>query len=356
MNLLSPEWLVAAVVVLMCAAEFLHARRIRRLGRLSFGPEGKPRDWTRGVPVLRTAGAGALAWGLATLWSLGATFVKPREVPEGGWRHLVIALDVSPSMQLKDAGPDRTQTRSRRASDLVMSLLSRIALDQVRVSVVAFYSGAKPVVVDCMDVGVIRNILDDLPLELAFDGGKTSLVDGVREAGILGKPWHRDSATLLVVSDGDTTPDHGLPPLPPSFAHTLVVGVGDPASGRFIDGHQSRQDSAALRQLAGRLRGSYHDGNDRHLPSTELAVLSRVMPMRDASGPGRREMALAATAAGGGLLAFIPLALALAGSGWQTTPRSPNPIAKPFNELRPSAGTPAYRHPELTSTHLDSRT
>jgi len=29
---------------------------------------------------------------------------------------------------------------------------------------VAFYTGALPVVVDCMDVEVIRNILDDLPL------------------------------------------------------------------------------------------------------------------------------------------------------------------------------------------------
>ena len=291
--------------------------RMRRLGRLGFGTAGGPRGWVVAVPWVRALASGALAWGLATLLTLGTFFVRQQEVPDGGWRHLVIALDVSPSMQLKDAGPERSMTRSRRASELVMSLLGRIALDQVRVSVVAFYTGARPVVVDCMDVEVIRNILDDLPLEIAFEPGKTSLMEGVRVAGDLGKGWGRRTATLMVVSDGDTVPDRGLDALPPAFGATLVVGVGDAAGGKFIDGHQSRQDAGALRQLAGRLQGSYHDGNARHLPSAELAALSRVMPMRDAAGAGRRQWAMAATGLGASLLAVLPVALALFGASGQ---------------------------------------
>ena len=43
--------------------------------------------------------------------------------------------------------------------------------------------------------------------------------------------------------------------MPASVAGVLVVGVGDPQAGMFIDGHQSRQDVSTLRQIAARLRG-----------------------------------------------------------------------------------------------------
>lgn len=317
MRLPSPEVLGMASAVMSGVAEAWHGVRMRRLGRLGFGVGGGARRWVMAVPWMRALACGMLAWGLATLLGMGTFFVRPQEVPEGGWRHLVIALDVSPSMQLKDAGAGRSMTRARRASELVMSLLGRVALDQVRVSVVAFYTGARPVVVDCMDVEVVRNILDDLPLEIAFEPGKTSLMEGVRVAGELGKGWGRGTATLMVVSDGDTVPDQGLGALPPAFGASWVVGVGDAAGGQFIDGHQSRQDAGALRQLAGRLQGMYHDGNARHLPSAGLAALSRVMPMRDGAGAGRRQWAMAATGTGAGVLALMPVALALFGARGQ---------------------------------------
>lgn len=321
-------WGMTAVVFAWAAlAEWRHARRIRRAAHLAFGPAGAPRAWTRAVPALRVAGVAALAWGLLTLLTLAPAAVRPREVPEGGWRHLVIALDVSPSMRLEDAGPGRNVSRARRAGEVVLSLLGRIALDQVRVSVVAFYTGAKPVVVDCMDLAVVRNIFDELPLEMAFDHGKTSLIEGVREAFQLGRGWKPGSATLLVVSDGDTIPDTGLPPLPAAFAGVLVIGVGDARGGRFIDGHQSRQDASTLRQLAGRLRGVYHDGNDRQLPSAQLAGLAQVMPMREEAGVDRRRAAVVAVVAGGMLTAAVPVALAIAGSGWQRRIRSRKDLA-----------------------------
>jgi hypothetical protein len=88
-----------------------------------------------------------------------------------------------------------------------------------------------------------------------------------------------------------------------------------------IDGHLSRQDASTLRQLANRLRATYLDVNEKHLPSQQLASLSRAMPMRDASDKGRREFALAAVATGATLLSVISLALAFLGSSW--LPRVP---------------------------------
>lgn len=345
MNLPQPEIIAVWVLVLSAGAEALHARRVRRVGRLAFGPGGSLPGWLRPVFWLRVLALVLLSWALASLWHLGTLRVKPPILPHAGWRHLVIALDVSPSMQLRDAGPERSQTRSKRASDLVQSALKRVALDQLRVSLVAFYTGAKPVAVDCQDPEVIRNALDDLPLETAFEPGKTRLLDGIRESSALAKGWLPGSATLLVVSDGDTIPDQGLQPLPTAFSRALVVGVGDALSGRFIDGHQSRQDAATLRQLAARLRGTYHDGNARHLPSDLLEELARGRELEEDGRSWRHRAARVALGLGGFLLVIVPMVLAAAGSRWRPTapPRratGPGSLFKPSDSLKPTPNYP----------------
>jgi Ca-activated chloride channel family protein len=317
-----PDLTVVAVLLLVALAEWLHARRVRRVARLAFGPTGKPREWTWVAPFLRIFSTATLAWGLVTLFLIDPKVTKPKRTPEGGFRHLVIALDVSPSMQLKDAGPGGTQSRTKRAADVLMSVLNRIVLDQCRVSVVAFYSSGRPVVVDCSDPEVIRNILSDLPLDQAFNVGKTKIVEGINEAVNLAKAWKPGSTTLILASDGDTVPEIGMPALPQSIAQVLVVGVGDARLGKFIDGHQSRQDAATLRQVATRLRGVYHDGNEKHLPSQNLAALARALPMKSETETGRRELALAAVTVGATILSGLALALALAGSKWHAGVRS----------------------------------
>ena len=166
-------------MLLSALAEWLHVRRCRRVARLAFGPGGKPREWTHMVPWARVAAVVALAWGLTTLLHVGPRAVRSEKMPEGGYRHLVLALDVSPSMQLQDAGQGGKQTRARRASEVIMSLLQRVATDQVRISIVAFYTDAKPVVVDTFDMEVVKNALNDLPLDLAFDVGKTALLQAL---------------------------------------------------------------------------------------------------------------------------------------------------------------------------------
>ena len=295
-------WVALGTAVCSVLAEWWHSRRIRRVGRLAFGPLGQARVWTRCAPPARVLALTAIAWGLVTLF-----FIRPRtanydQIPEGGYRHLVIAWDVSPSMQLDDGGFDmgkqKKRTRAQRGAKVLLSLFERIALDQVRISIVAFFTGAKPVVVDTHDLNVVKNILDDLPLDRAFDPGKTSVISGIEESVKLAKGWEPGSTTLLVVSDGDTVPDTGLPDLPPSINKVLVAGVGDPRRGVFIDGHMSRQNSRVLRQLARRLGGEYVDVNDVQIPTSQLAELAGVRNLVDPGEKGRREIALACVATG----------------------------------------------------------
>ena len=326
-------WVAIGTAVCSVLAEWWHSRRIRRVGRLAFGPLGQARVWTRCAPPARVLALTAMAWGLVTLF-----FIRPRtanydQIPEGGYRHLIIAWDVSPSMQLDDGGFDmgkqKKRTRAQRGAKVLLSLFERIALDQVRISIVAFFTGAKPVVVDTYDLNVVKNILDDLPLDRAFDPGKTSVISGIEESVKLAKGWEPDSTTLLVVSDGDTVPDTGLPDLPPSINKVLVAGVGDPRRGVFIDGHMSRQNSRVLRQLARRLGGEYVDVNDVQIPTSQLAELAGVRNLVDPGEKGRREIALACVATGAGLLALLPAGLAFFGSPWQSErSRSSNLDAK----------------------------
>jgi Ca-activated chloride channel family protein len=79
----------------------------------------------------------------------------------------------------------------------------------------------------------------------------------------------------------------------------------------------SRQDVSTLRQVATRLNGTYHDGNEKHL-STEL--VSRIDEQAAPKGGDRwspREYALLALGAGAGVLALLPALLTLIGTRWE---------------------------------------
>lgn len=324
-------WLALGTLVLGALAEWLHARRTRRIAQLSFGPHGRPAVWARATPALRVLSCAAVAWGAMTLFFLppsrhdregraGARVADPR--------HVIVVLDVSPSMRLVDAGKKHEQSRMQRAAEVMFSFFERVPFEEFRVSVIAVYNGAKPVVVDTRDFEVVRNVFGDLPMHFAFKSGKTRLFDGLEEAAKLARPWNPDSTTLVVVTDGDTVPATGMPTMPASVHSTIVVGVGDPKVGKFIDGQNSRQDVMLLRQVAARLGGTFHDANEMHLSSSLIGTAFA----SEGGGPlarlGVREYALIAVVTGSTLLAFLPLCLHLFGTRFR-------PGATPVRRTRP---------------------
>jgi Ca-activated chloride channel family protein len=290
------------IVIALCAAaavglaEWLHARRIGRVRGLLLG-NAAPSVVALAAPWLRVAGFAILTWGLVTLLTIDGA---PRGDAAAGKpvRRVLICLDVSPSMHLEDAGPSGLMSRGKRAREVLQSVFDRLDMTTTRVSVVAFYSAAKPVVVDTFDLEVVANILEDLPLEHAFKEGMTNMYSGVREAARIAEPWPPGSAMLIVVSDGDTLPDSMPPTMPRSIVDSLVIGVGNPHRGSQIAGRSSRQDAASLKQLAARLRGVYHDGNAQHLPTSVLAGL-RMLRNEGDRRVALRTVALAATGVGG---------------------------------------------------------
>ncbi|MFY9342576.1 MAG: VWA domain-containing protein [Planctomycetota bacterium] len=306
-----------AIALLAAVGEGLHALRVRRIAHLAFGPGRPVPALARVAPLLRVPAFALLAWGLMTLLFVPPKIHKSDEIPPEEWRHLLLVHDVSPSMLLKDAGTNGDQSRAARAKELVDSLFERVPIGKFKITVIATYNGAKPVVEDTRDLEVVRHILSEIDMRYAFKAGSTKLFDGIAEAARLAKPWRVNSALLVIVSDGDTVPATGMPQLPPSIGGTLVIGVGDHLAGKFIAGHQSRQDESTLRQVAIRLGGEFHNGNKRHVPSDILAAAAA-----DARKPlieqlSLREYALFAVAVGSALLALLPLLLHWFGSRWR---------------------------------------
>ena len=123
------ELAAAAVAILAIAAESLHAQRSRRLARLAFGPTMRPARWAGLAPALRVMALTALCWGLVTLLELPPKAHVAQAIPDKQRRHVLIVLDVSPSMRLKDAGPNADQSRMKRVSVVMDSFLERIPVE-----------------------------------------------------------------------------------------------------------------------------------------------------------------------------------------------------------------------------------
>ncbi len=291
-----------AVLVAVAVGEWMHRRRTARVSRLAFGSTNRPRLWTHGVSIARPIAAAAATWGLLFLATFDpvAIDLTPAKIASS---HLLVLLDVSPSMQLRDAGSESEKiSRAQRAGEVVQGVLDRLDMQTTRITIVAFYTDALAIVQDTFDKEVIRNALDGLPMHVGFEGGPTNLQRGLTVAFDIARLWPADSSTLLIVTDGDVAPS--VPSgLPSSIADTIVIGLGDPLRGMMVSGHSSRQDSMGLRQLAMRLGGQFHDGNRKHLPSEVVGSLEMIAP-RIGGRFSARELALFSTAVGCSILAL----------------------------------------------------
>lgn len=312
-----PELICVAVALIAVLAEAWHLKRIKRIKQLTFGPNGRAAAWTWLAPIFRVLGISLACWGFLSLWLVVEARVHTSGLlNESDYRHLVLVVDVSPSMQAEDAGLDGKRTRRQRASDLVESLFGRIPMRQFKVTFIAVYTDAKPLVEDSKDHEVVRHIIEKMPMWHAFKSGKTNLMSGIRLAAKMAKPWNPKSTHILVLTDGDTVPTSGMPKLPPSVDQFLIVGVGNPNSGTFIHDHQSRQDVNTLRQIANRLRGSFHNGNEKNLTSQMVSQFAEARDTDKVKTWTRREWSLMACLVGSSILALIPILLHYFGTSY----------------------------------------
>lgn len=298
-------------LLLVGVAEWLHARRIRVAERLAFGPAGV-QPWTRAVPALRAVSLAAAAWGLATLALVETGTDEQAKGSDRDATRLVFVADLSPSMYLVDAGPDGSQTRQARMRDVVEGILQRVS-GNLRFGVVGFYTEALPVVMEARDPDLVRNVFNGLPLSYAMPAGKTDLGSAVNAALDLVARFPKGSTRVVVFTDGDSVSMAAIRSRPEAVRDVMVLGVGNPDKGTFIDGHQSRQEVDTLQRLAAALKGTYQDVNSKHLATRALGDLVVLL------APAHRGLTLAQAAVlamvlGALVLALIPVALERFGS------------------------------------------
>jgi Ca-activated chloride channel family protein len=268
--------------------------------------------------VLALTGA---VWSLIVLMAFeGSSRTRERNV--AATRHLMVLLDVSPSMQLQDAGERGADKRSARAAELLRSVMERAPSDEVKITMACFYTDAMLLAKECSDREVIWNFADNLPLHIAYRPGKTDLVKSLNSAGDLVKDFPRKTTTVLVLTDGDTVPDTGLKPMPSSVSEVIFAGVGSPTHGAFIDGHLSRQDNSSLSQLARRLGGQYHNGNVKQVPSEMLRRLIAPDERTEKIKVNMRVLATIVLASSAALICLLPLLLEYFGSAWKPVKRA----------------------------------
>lgn len=312
-------WTALGTALAAGCAEWLHARRTARVVRLAFGPSATPRRWVAAAPFLRVAGHAPAVWALVILLGFDGT-VAEHAMNTAPRHHLLVLLDVSPSMEVADAGGDGTLARRDRSTGILKSIFARTAAGGARVSMACMYRDARMLVKDCEDREVILHFADRLPLHLAFPAGDTSLMTSLNTAGVFVRDHPPDSVTMLVITDGDTVPESGLRELPRSVSQFIIAGVGNPRCGTLIDGHESRQNAVELARVARRLNGVYHDANEKEVPSTLLAGLDG-----GGGGGGRiardlRGIALLVLAVSSLALCLLPMVLDRFGSGWTRAP------------------------------------
>jgi Ca-activated chloride channel homolog len=306
------------VFALTLIAELLHVRRVLKLSGLIFPSFA----FGRGIQLaallsllglIRSLAMGALAWGLLMLWLLPPLTTAADDLPDGKidpatLRHIIIALDVSPSMLIKDAGEHGDKTRADQAEAVIQDALSQLDLRYARVSIIVFFTDAKPVAIDTVDPNIVKNFLSGLPLNLAFEDGQTDLFAVITKAFEVATPLEKDSTSILIASDGDSIPLTGMPDMPPSVSRVIFAGVGDIGRGQFIDGHFSRQESGILSQIATRLHGKYFNISTVSLPPDLLKSFSGTLTVsRQSLATGLRRWSLIAISLASTLLLMLPL-------------------------------------------------
>ncbi len=313
-----PLFSALAVLFLASLAEWLHVRRIRAVGRLAFGPTGKPHGWTRVVPLLRSLSLAAFTWGLVTLLMLKIAAAEGKGGKEGDNKtatRLVFVADLSPSMYLVDAGPEGKQTRQARMREVVEGILQRVS-GNLRFGVIGFWTDSLPVVMEARDPELVRNVFNGLPITYSMPAGQTDLGQAINAAVKLVNDFPEGSTRLIIFTDGDSANLVPIAPRPKSVKEVYVLGLGNPHKGTFIDGHLSRQEGDTLRTVATALMGTYVDVNEKHLTTSALGDLVVTVPPAQ-RGLTLEELAVLAMVLGASVLALIPVALEFFGSDWK---------------------------------------
>ncbi|WP_424814314.1 VWA domain-containing protein [Roseococcus sp. YIM B11640] len=218
----------------------------------------------------------SLAWLLLVLAIAAPVRIEPPVTRETGGRDVLLALDLSGSMDTKDmAGPDGTMiSRLDAARAVLKEFITRRKDD--RIGLIVFGSAAFVLAPFTRDHQVLSSLLDETFPRMA--GPQTMIGDAI---GLAAQSFEHGQVTgrlMVLLTDGNDTGSRVPPPRAAEIAGRLgvkiyAVSLGDPAATG-----EAALDIPTLEQI-GRATGG------AHFHATDPAALSEIYRRIDAMEP-----------------------------------------------------------------------
>lgn len=257
--LLALAALVAAYVVLQLRRKATYAVRFTNLALLDVVAPRRP-GWRRHVA------AGAFALGTALLIVALAEPTRSEEVPVER-ATVMLAIDVSLSMQATDIPPSRLDAAKRAADDFLDTVP-----DTINVGLVAFAGTASVLVPPTTDHDDVARAIDDLRLGEGTGIGEAifASLGALQNLPEADDPDEAVPATIIVLSDGETTvgrPDEdGVAAALDAGVAVSTIAFGTPDGYIVIEGEPVPvpPDLDAMAAIADETGGVFFEAESEH--------------------------------------------------------------------------------------------
>lgn len=228
-----------------------------------------PRSWTQLIVE-------GIAWCMIVLALARPQFVEPPIVKVEPQRDIMLALDLSQSMDTKDFNaPDGTvNSRLNAVRNVVASFVKKRPDD--RIGLIAFGDAPYPLVPFTMDHKTVQTMIGEVVPGMA--GPRTSLGDAI---GLAIKMFDKTTVpekVLIILTDGNDTASK----MPPTKAADIAnrkgvvihtIGIGDAtATG------EDKLDTNTLSTVAQKTGGRYFFGEDQTQLAAIYDMLNQITP------------------------------------------------------------------------------
>ncbi|WP_434589315.1 VWA domain-containing protein [Pseudomonas sp. R4-83] len=217
-----------------------------------------------------------LVWALILLAAARPVFVEKPLERQQPVRDLMLAIDLSQSMETEDFSNASGEKINRLAAvkDVVQGFIDKRKDD--RLGLIVFGSGAYPQAPLTLDHASLSLLLADTGIGMA--GPDTAIGDAIGLSLKLLDQAHEQEKVLILLTDGNDTssaitPDHAAQMAASKGVIIHTIGIGDPsASG------EAKVNLPALEQIAQSTGGQFFRAEDRNALNQVYDTLDRLTP------------------------------------------------------------------------------